>query len=156
MLHDRLLIGFLNTPLGNTDQKTSKRHFLNHIKHFVSLFLSCTFFYVFFYVLWNKSKNLLRNKMKDLTLKSLISPSLSFLKIISYDGPNIYDIHKERRKFEIYQVFTDSIVFINRSIVHNFMIPNVKKIMFLALVPVLQWNSHPHFFVCVHSKWKVT
>ena len=93
MLHHRLLIGFLNTPLGNNVQKTSKRHFLNHIKHFVSLFLSCTFF-MFFYVLWNKSKNLLGNKMKDLTLKSLISPSLSFFKIISYDGPNIYDIHK--------------------------------------------------------------
>ena len=30
-------------------------------------------------------------------MKSLISPSLSFLKTVSYEGPNIYDIHTERR-----------------------------------------------------------
>ena len=29
------------------------------------------------------------------------------------------------------------------------MIPNVKKVMFLALVSVLQWNSHPQFLVYV-------
>ena len=39
---------------------------------------------------------------------------------------------------------------------HNLMIPNVKKVMFLALVPVLQWNKHPYFSVYVRSKWKVT
>ena len=38
---------------------------------------------------------------------------------------------------------------------HNGMIPNVKKVMLLALVPVLQWNSHPHFLVYVLSEWKV-
>ena len=35
---------------------------------------------------------------------------------------------------------------------HNCMIPNVKKVMLLALVPVLQWNSHPHFLVSVLSE----
>ena len=35
------------------------------------------------------------------------------------------------------------------------MIANVKK-MFLALVPVLQWNSHPHFLAYVLSEWKLT
>ena len=39
---------------------------------------------------------------------------------------------------------------------HNRMISNVKKVMFLALVPVLPWNSHPHFLVYVHSKCNVT
>ena len=39
---------------------------------------------------------------------------------------------------------------------YNCMIPNIKKIMFLALVPVLQWDSHAHFLVYVRSKWKVT
>ena len=33
------------------------------------------------------------------------------------------------------------------------MIPNAKKVMFLALVPALQWNSHPHFLVYICSKW---
>ena len=33
---------------------------------------------------------------------------------------------------------------------HNYMIPNNKKLMFLALVLALQWNSHPHL-VYVHS-----
>ena len=32
------------------------------------------------------------------------------------------------------------------------MIPNVKKVMFLTLVPGLQWNSHPDFLVYVCSK----
>ena len=34
----------------------------------------------------------------------------------------------------------------------NYMIPNVKKVKFLALVPVLQWNSHLHSLVYVCSK----
>ena len=34
---------------------------------------------------------------------------------------------------------------------YNCMIPNIKK-MFLALVPVLQWDSHAHFLVYVRSK----
>ena len=37
---------------------------------------------------------------------------------------------------------------------HNCMIPNVKRVMFLALVLVLQWNSHPQFLVQLCSKWK--
>ena len=37
---------------------------------------------------------------------------------------------------------------------HNWMIPNVKRVMFLALVLVLQWNSHPQFLVQVCSRWK--
>ena len=69
-------------------------------------------------------------------------------------------------------MFTDSIVLNNISIVnfcelgvgagvkklvilfgrHNGMIPNVKKVMLLALVPVLQRNSHPHFSVYVLSE----
>ena len=59
---------------------------------------------------------------------------------MSYEGPNIYDIHTERRKFEISQVFRDSIVFTNRSIVHVYkcMFPSVKKVVLLALVPVLK------------------
>ena len=41
------------------------------------------------------------------------------------------------------------------------MIPNIKswfnkKVTFLALVPVLQWNSYPSFLTYVCSKWKVT
>ena len=40
---------------------------------------------------------------------------------------------------------------------HNFMIPNIKtyfdkKVTFLALVPVLQWNIHPNFLIYLHSK----
>ena len=38
----------------------------------------------------------------------------------------------------------------------NCMTPNVKKVIFLALVPVLHRKSYPHFRVYVHSKWKVT
>ena len=43
---------------------------------------------------------------------------------------------------------------------HNCMIPNIKtyfdkKVTFLVLVSVLQWNSHPHFLIYVCSKWKV-
>ena len=34
------------------------------------------------------------------------------------------------------------------------MIPHVKKVMFLASVPALQWNSHPHFLVYVWFKMK--
>ena len=36
------------------------------------------------------------------------------------------------------------------------MISNVKEVMFLALVPVLQWKSQLHFWVYVRSKWKVS
>ena len=52
-------------------------------------------------------------KWKTEPLKSLISPTLSFFKIISYEGPNIYVIHTERRwgGFKICRVFTDIIVF---------------------------------------------
>ena len=39
---------------------------------------------------------------------------------------------------------------------YHCMIPNVKKVLFLALVPMLQWNSHPHFLVYVLSEWKVS
>ena len=35
---------------------------------------------------------------------------------------------------------------------HNCMISNVKKVTFLALVPVLQRKSHRHFLVYVLSK----
>ena len=35
---------------------------------------------------------------------------------------------------------------------HNYMIPNVKKVMFLALVPVLQWNNDLHFLIYILSK----
>ena len=38
----------------------------------------------------------------------------------------------------------------------NCMILNVKKVMFLVLLSVLQWNSHPHFLVYILSEWKVT
>ena len=111
-------------------------------------------------------------------MNSLTSPSLSFFKIIFYEQPNIYDIHTERRwGFEICRAFMDSIVlkqqiycsFLRigggckgkKKLVifcghHNYMISDVKKVTFLALVPVLQWYSHPHFLVYVRSKWKVT
>ena len=32
----------------------------------------------------------------------------------------------------------------------------IKKVTFLALMPVLQWNSDLYFLIYVHSKWKVT
>ena len=35
---------------------------------------------------------------------------------------------------------------------HNCMIPDVKKVTFLALVSVLRGKSHPHFLVYVRSK----
>ena len=38
---------------------------------------------------------------------------------------------------------------------HNCMIPDVKKVIFLALVSVLHGKSHPHFLVYVRSKRKV-
>ena len=74
---------------------------------FVSLFLSCIFY------LWRKSKNVLWNEIKDLTLSLLISPSLPFLKIILCEGPNIFDIHAERtwEGLEICGVFMDSTIF---------------------------------------------
>ena len=97
-----------------------------------------------------------------------MSPSFSFSKIISYEGTNIYDIHTERRwgGLKICRVFMDSIVIqqhiyclflrmevdarVKKLVIfcgrHTCMIPNVKKVMFLSLVPVLQWNSHPHTF----------
>ena len=69
MLHPRLLIGFLNVSLRNT---------------------------VIFFCRTNQ-KTCYKIKWKIKPLKSLISPSLSFLKTVSYEGPNIYDIHTERR-----------------------------------------------------------
>ena len=58
---------------------------------------------------------MLQNEMKDLTFEvsNLVSPSLSFFKSISYEGPNIYNIHKERRSggLATYRMFTDSVVF---------------------------------------------
>ena len=90
-------------------------------------------------------------------LKSLISPSPSFFKVISYEGPDICDIHTKRRwgGLEICHVFMDSIdfkqqiycsflrtrggskklvIFCRR---HNCITPDVKKVTFLVLVPVL-------------------
>ena len=32
------------------------------------------------------------------------------------------------------------------------MIPNVNNVMFLALVPALQWTLHHHFLIYVRSK----
>ena len=64
MHHHRLLIGFLNMSLGNTGQKTFKRHLLNHVKHFVSLFLSSIFSSV-----EQIKKNVLQNEIKDLTFE---------------------------------------------------------------------------------------
>ena len=80
---------------------------------------------------------------------------------------------------KICHVLTDSIVFkqqIYCSFLHmrwlvdgwwvvceryNCMIPNIKtyydkKVAFLALVPVLQWNNRHYFLIYVRSKWKVT
>ena len=95
---------------------------------------------------------------------SVIAPSLSLFKIISHKGPNIYDIHTERRwgVLKICCLFTGSIVFKQhifgsfllmgdgcggqKLIIfcgwYNYMIP---KVMFLALVPVLQWSSRLTF-----------
>ena len=55
---------------------------------------------------------MLQNEIKDLILKSLISP-LSFFKIISYERPNIYYIHTEIRRggFGICHVFMGSFAF---------------------------------------------
>ena len=154
MLYLRLLIGFLNTSLGNTIQKgTFKRHLHNHIKHSVSLFLSCVF-----YFLEQIKKNLLQNEIKDLTFEVSDFSITFFCKKYSYEGPITYNIHTERGRggFKICRVFTDSIVFkqhiycsfsrmgvsagVKKLVIfcerHNCMIPNV--VMFLVLVPVLQ------------------
>ena len=73
MLQHRLLIGFLNTSLGNNGQKTFKRHFLNHIWHSVSLFL-------LYFLLWNNQKNMCQNEIKDLTFEvSNLSITFFFL-----------------------------------------------------------------------------
>ena len=90
-------------------------------------------------------------------MKSLIPP-LTFLKILSCKGPNIFDIHTERRweGLEICHVFTDATVFKQQIYCsflrmggwvvcgrRNCMIPNIKtdfakKVTFLTLEPVLQ------------------
>ena len=53
-----------------------------------------------------------QSETKDLNKVSNLSITF-FFKIISYEGPNIYDIHTERRRvgLEIYHVFIDSIDF---------------------------------------------
>ena len=121
------------------------------------------FFILIMYILFvEKIKKRVAEWNKRFNLSLLISPSLPFLKIILCEGPNIFDIHVERTwgGLEICGVFTDSIVFkqqIYRSFLqmggrcgggvkklvifcgcHNCIIPNVKKVMFLALVPVLK------------------
>ena len=56
---------------------------------------------------------MLRNEIYYLTFEvSNLSISF-FFEIISYEGPNIYDIHTERRwgGLKICRVFTDSIAF---------------------------------------------
>ena len=56
-------------------------------------------------------KKVLQNEIKDLTFE-VSNLSISFFKIIFYEGPNIYDIHTERGwGLEICHVFMDSIVF---------------------------------------------
>ena len=61
----------------------------------------------------NKNKNVLQNEMKDWTFEVSNLSNTFFFKIISYEGPNIYVIHTERRwgGFKICRVFTDFIVF---------------------------------------------
>ena len=90
---NRLSIAFLNASLSNTVQKTCKRHLLSHIKHFVSIFLSCIFSFV-----EQIRNNVLQNEIKDLTFKVSNLSITFFFKIISYEGPNIYDIHTKRRQ----------------------------------------------------------
>ena len=58
-------------------------------------------------------KNLLQNEIKDLTFEVSNLSITFFFKIISWEGPNIYDIHTERRwgGLKICRMFTDSIAF---------------------------------------------
>ena len=136
--------------------------------------------YHVYFTLWNKSKKRVREKNRKFNLWSLWSLHSLFKKIISHKGPNIYDVHMERGR-EVLKFVTclQILLFLNnRSVAnlcrlvwvdgwglackrHNCMIPNIKtcfdkKVTFLALVPVLQWNSSPRFIIYVRSQWKVT
>ena len=103
MLYCRLLIGILNTSLGNTVKK------LSIYKIFPQLY---NFFYSYhvYFILWIKS-------------------------VLQNGGAWVVCWR------------------------NNCLIPNIKtdkKVTFLALVQVLQWNSHPRFLIYVHSKWLKT
>ena len=102
MLYRRLLIGILNTSLGNTVKK------LSIYKIFYQLY---NFFYSYhvYFILWIKS-------------------------VLPNGGAWVVCWR------------------------NNCLIPNIKtdkKVTFLALVQVLQWNSH-RFLIYVHSKWLKT
>ena len=144
MLHHRLLTWFLNVHL----LVTIKKH------HFVSLFLWC----MFYFVEQIRKCATERNKRSNLwSLQSLQSP---FFLILSNEGPNIYDVDTDRGwgGLEICHMFTDSVVFKQHIYClflqmkdrwlglvckcHNCIISNIKiyfdkKVLFLALVPVL-------------------
>ena len=63
-------------------------------------------------------KNLFQKNIKDFTFE--VSNPLTHFLILSYKGPNIYDVHMDMGwgGLEICHVFTDSIFLNNRSIIH--------------------------------------
>ena len=135
MLHHRLLIGFLNTSLDNTVQKTSKRHLTTS-----QSYNTLCFFILIMYILicGTNQKNALQNEIKDLTFE--------VSKIISEVEPNIWHPHRKevKRSWNLSREVTDYIVFKQQKTTgnmighHNCMILNVKRVMLLASVPVLQ------------------
>ena len=156
MLHHRLFIGFPNMLFGNTFKKNQT--FKGH--HFVSLFLSCKFYFA------EQIKKCVTERKKKLNFEVFSLSIFSFFKFF-LKGPNIYDIHMAKGR-EVLKFVTCLQILLfsnNRSIVnfcrqgvvsegHSCMIPNIKtyfdkKVTFLALMPVLQWSSHPHFLIYV-------
>ena len=109
------------------------KDFLNHIKYF---FL---YSYHVNFILWNKIKNVLQKEIKDLPFEISDPSAHFFLKILSYKGPNIYDVHTERGwgglqmvlfKQQIYcSFFVDGGLVGGWGVVcgrHNCMVPNIE------------------------------
>ena len=135
MLHHRLLIGFLNTSLDNTVQKTSKRHLTTS-----QSYNTLCFFILIMYILicgtnqkkriteWNKRfdfwslQNYFRSWTKHLT--STQKGGEEILKFVAW-GYGLF-------------VFKQQKTTGNMIGHHNCMILNVKRVMLLASVPVLQ------------------
>ena len=139
ILPHTLLIGFLNTSLGNNDQKTSPQSY----KAFCFFIL---IIYIFFCGI--NQKNLLQNEIKDLLFE--VSNFSSTFCFFNYLRDQIFMTSTQKGGEEVWKFVTCLWIlfivyfrewgwvkkishFFRR---HNFMTLNVKKVTFLALMPV--------------------
>ena len=163
MLHRRILIGFLNAPFSNTIKK------IRHLKDILFVYS-----YPVYLICRTNKKNVLQKEIKNLTFEvSSLSIHLFYFFPIRYQTFMTSTQRGMGRSWNLSRVYrfycfqTTYLLFIFADREgwvfcegHNCMIPNIKtysdkKVRFLALMPVLQWNGHPRFLIYVRSKWKV-